>query len=79
MSTRWQEGFGDGVDWARDVVDTVRDKYPEDVFPDDGESMDAASASMARRVCEEILRDLEEGEQRACERFRGYDLVEGAE
>lgn len=60
METRYNEGFADGVDWARDIVDSVVGKYPEDIFPDDGATPDAKAGRMARHVCNLILQRLDE-------------------
>jgi hypothetical protein len=40
----------------RDVAAFVRAQYPEDVFPENGTSLDSKSARMARLTCDNILR-----------------------
>ncbi len=44
----------------RETIQTVKDAYPTDVFPENGKSQDCKSAMMARVICENILEKLEE-------------------
>lgn len=39
------------------AISTVSGWYPESVFPEDGESIDSKSASMARITCENVKRE----------------------
>lgn len=42
------------------AIDTVRGYYPESVFPENGESLDCKSASMARHTCDNIKKRADE-------------------
>jgi hypothetical protein len=41
-------------DWL-EAVAFVRSHYPEDVFPPEGKTVDAASARFARSLCDQII------------------------
>lgn len=43
----------------REAIQTVREQYPEDVFPPGGTSTDSRGAGMARLTCDNILRAAE--------------------
>jgi hypothetical protein len=45
------------ADIARESIAIVRSWYPVDVFPEQGESLDSASARMARLTCDNIGRE----------------------
>lgn len=42
------------------VIEYVRSRYPEDIFPPDGKTLDCKSAKMARLTCDNIRRELDE-------------------
>ena len=42
----------------------VKERYPEDVFPPDGNSLDCKSARMARLTCDNIIEEAKKEEQR---------------
>ena len=50
----YEAGRADEKAAAVAAVAEVRARYPEDVWPDGGESLDCKSARMARLVCDEI-------------------------
>jgi hypothetical protein len=43
---------------ALEAIAKVRAMYPEDIFPEDGDSLDCKSARMARLTCDNIKREL---------------------
>ena len=45
---------------AYEAIKKVKDMYPTDIFPKDGENLDCKSAEMARVTCDNIKRELDE-------------------
>lgn len=45
------------------VINEVVSAYPPDIFPEDGESLDCKSASMARHICGLICLRLSEAKE----------------
>lgn len=52
--------FADGCRLWRDAVETVKARYPAEVFPEDGKTINAQAGTFAREVCEQITKLAEE-------------------
>jgi len=50
----------DAITLCKLAIASVRARYPESVFPPDGEALDCKSAYMARLTCDNVLRELNE-------------------
>jgi hypothetical protein len=55
MTDLYFDAFDEATAYIGAVAE-VRGRYPEDVFPPDGDSPDATAARFARTLCDEITR-----------------------